>query len=467
MLWIALAVGRAALGDDDHRFPAVNGTLRSTHADASQPGFSGTGYVTGFTEPDSSVSWQVTVPAGYYEVRLRYRTHDQKGFDLKINGVTYSGMFPPSGNRFALEAAARVRLDGGPVNVSIGRGWGYFDIDYLELAPVGPPAPPAAVPDSLVDDEATSRARALMHELVALYGKQTLSGVYSVRDADSVQQITGQRPMILAGDLIDYSPTRREHGANPGNTVEDLISASRKGAVISLSWHWNAPADLIDGTFVDSNGKTVNAPWWRGFYKEATTFDVEKALANPESDEGKHLLSDIDAIAVQLKKFSDADVPVLWRPLHESEGGWFWWGAKGPRPFVQLWQLLHDRLTNQYHLHNLIWVFTGRPNQAWYPGDQYVDIVGMDSYPSDRRDPLWAQWDEDQKVYGGKKLVALSEFVSVPDIAMMTDAGVRFSYFVTWSRSFDPKYLTKDDLTATYRSPVVVNQGSALPFAGQ
>ena len=98
---------------------------------------------------------------------------------------------------------------------------------------------------------------------------------------------------------------------------------------------------------------------------------MQKALADPNSADYKLLLRDMDAIAVQLQKFSDAGVPVLWRPLHEAEGGWFWWGAKGPEPFKKLWRLMYDRFTNVHHLHNLIWVDCSGTNPDWYPGDAY------------------------------------------------------------------------------------------------
>jgi mannan endo-1,4-beta-mannosidase len=461
-----LGVGAVAWGDNvrSYRFEAEKGTLTATHVESSDPGFSGSGYVTGFSQPESKVSWQVQVPEGYYEVWLRYRVSEQKGYELRINGLTYSGMFPPSGQVFASTLAATVKLAAGSNTFSVAKGWGYYELDYLELVPTAAPLPPAAVPDSLVDDQATPRTRELMHQLVALYGRKTLSGVYSVKDADSVEHITGQRPAILGGDLMDYSPSRVAHGSKPGALVEDLLKQAGAGSILSVCWHWNAPDNLIDATYVNPAGKTIEAPWYRGFYTDATTFDVEKALATPQSKEGQLLLSDIDAIAEQLQKFSDAGVPVLWRPLHEAEGGWFWWGAKGPKPFVQLWQLLYDRLTNVHHLHNLIWVFSGGPNPDWYPGDRYIDIVGVDAYPSDRRDPLTTSWQDEQKAYGGRKLVALSEFVSVPDIERMTDSGVHFSYFMTWSNSYDPKYLSREDMIKVYRSPEVRNQkGTQAP----
>ena len=193
--WLmALGIGPLARGNDagPYRFEAESGTLTATHVESSEPGFSGTGYVTGFTQPESRVSWQATVPGGYYTVGLRYRSEQKKGFDLTINGLTYSGMFPPSGHEFASISAARVWLSGSANVFSVGKGWGYFDIDYLELAPTGPPPPTAAVPDSLVDNQATPRTRALMHELVTLYGRKTLTGVFSQNDAASVERITGQ-----------------------------------------------------------------------------------------------------------------------------------------------------------------------------------------------------------------------------------------------------------------------------------
>ena len=95
------------------------------------------------------------------------------------------------------------------------------------------------------------------------------------------------------------------------------------------------------------------------------------------------MIRDIDAIAVELTKLRDAHVPVLWRPLHEAEGGWFWWGAQGPKNYVRLYRLLYDRLTKVHKLDNLIWVYTSGGKPEWYPGDDVVDIIGADAYPDD------------------------------------------------------------------------------------
>ena len=157
---------------------------------------------------------------------------------------------------------------------------------------------------------------------------------------------SGQLPALFGGDLIEYSPTRVAHGSKPEGTTESFIARAKAGQLLTLTWHWNAPKDVLDAPYTDKNGKKVEAHWYSGFYTYSTTFNLETALANPNSEDYKLLLSDIDTISVELKKTAAENIPVLWRPLHEAEGGWFWWGAKGPKPFVQLWRLMFDRLTN-------------------------------------------------------------------------------------------------------------------------
>ncbi len=422
-------------------------------------GFSGTGYVTGFVHDGDKIVFTVPkVVGGLYQVHIRYSAPSgEKGYVLTVNGHQFSGMFAATGNVFATQNAGTVELNNGVNTITMEKGWGYYDIDALDFVPAS--LPPALHPISAkpIDPQATPAARALLASLMHVYGSKTLSGQYDQKDNDYIHAVTGKTPAIYGGDLIDYSPSRIAFGADPKDTTEQIIRHAKSGQIVTVSWHWNAPTDLINKK-IDTNasGQPVDASWYRGFYTEATTFDVEKALNNPHSEEYHLLLRDIDAIAVQLKKFSDANVPVLWRPLHEAEGGWFWWGAKGPKPFIRLWRLMHDRLTNVHHLHNLIWVDSSGTKPEWYPGDQYVDIVGVDEYPSDVTDPLSSTWETLMHRYNGKKLVALTEFGGVPNIPEMRRYGVRWAYFVSWTDSLGPKKMTKDALTHIYQSKSVL-----------
>ena len=142
-----------------------------------------------------------------------------------------------------------------------------------------------------------------------------------------------------------------------------------------MMWHWNAPANLIN-----QPGKE----WWRGFYTDATTFNLPAALANPGGSDYQLLLRDIDAIAVQLQKFEDAGVPVIWRPLHEAPRRLVLVGcprarelqglvAPDVRPAHQLPR------TAQSHLGIHVVGVNGN-DVDWYPGDDEVDMVGLDIY---------------------------------------------------------------------------------------
>ncbi len=282
-------------------------------------------------------------------------------------------------------------------------------------------------PKTLTDPQATSEAKSLMSFLVDYYGQQVLSGQQDMSEIDYIYSITGKQPAIGVFDLIDYSPSRIEHGANPTGQVESYIDwANTGGGIVSLSWHWNAPTDLID---------EPNAEWWRGFYTSATTFDIEAVLADPEGERYQLLIRDLDAIATELAKFQGANLPVLWRPLHEASGGWFWWGAKGPGPFIELWQLMYDRYVNYHGLHNLIWVYTVG-DAAWYPGNDYVDIASMDIYPSDPNTSMVGFWLDTQSRHEGVKLVSLSESGILPNPDKIRQDKVWWSWFSVWSGEF-------------------------------
>ena len=304
----------------------------------------------------------------------------------------------------------------------------------------------------LMDSQATASTKGLYAYLVDQYGRKVISGQQD--DVEYILEKTGKEPAIGAFDLIDYSPSRIQFGSKPLRTSEECIQWAKKGegrGIISLCWHWNAPTDLIN--------QAPDKLWWSGFYTKATSFDLSAALADKNGERYKLLLRDIDAIAGQLKKFQAADIPVLWRPLHEAPGGWFWWGAKGPAPFKELWQILYDRLTNDHQLHNLIWVYTGTDtlNPAWYPGDQYVDIVGLDIY-TDPTASLSTNWTNAQTTFNGKKLVTLSEVGHLPSADNVRTLNTWWSWFAVWTGTDWIKKQPLDLLKSVYTDTDVITR---------
>jgi mannan endo-1,4-beta-mannosidase len=453
--------------------PSLAATRPATQPAATQPsattlrsGYSGTGYVTGFrTDADKLVFTYDAPAAGIYDVTIGYGSPGRKGFGFNVNGLKLSDLFADqgTGSTFGVHRLGRVELNSGTNTLTIEKGWGFYDIDYIELAPSGPIAPPAKPPATLTDQQATPEARALMRKLVDAYGTGTFSGVYSNDDAEYVRQTVGVTPAMMGGDFMDYSPSRVERGAR-GTDTGRLIAAARDGYIVTISWHWNAPKDLLDKMIVDpANGREVDARWYKGFNTNATTFDVAKALADENSEDYKLLVRDIDVIAVELKKLADAKVPVLWRPLHEAEGKWFWWGAKGPEALVKLWRLMHDRLTNHHNLHNLIWVYTTGGDPAWYPGDAYVDVLGIDAYPDDFRDPQTGLWNRLQAQHAGRKLLAISEYGGAPDVERMHRLGATWAYFTSWSGRLGPRKNPPEELKRIYTSPKTINLTTSSP----
>jgi mannan endo-1,4-beta-mannosidase len=416
-------------------FQAELGTFGGTVVSTNRPGYTGTGYVSFENETGQYVQVQASVPDGLYELWLGYNSpHGFKGYDFVVDGVTGSGGFDQTGtNQWSTDRAGVFALTGETNSLRINRGWGWYNVDRFELRPFTPPAL-QAIPAQLVDEQAAPYTQMLMNYLVSQYGQKTLSGLQhnssdnlSFPVQSYVNQAGGKVPAIRGSDLIDYSPSRVAFGENPQNETEQTIAwAKQTGGIVTVMWHWNAPANLIN---------QPGNEWWRGFYSDATTFDLPGALANPAGGDYQLLLSDIDAIAVELQKYENEGIPVIWRPLHEAQGEWFWWGDHGPEAFKQLWHLMHDRLTNHHGLHNLIWEFTSftdGDHLDWYPGDDEVDMIGLDVY-TDPSSNMNGQWYDVLEHYNGRKLLAVSETDTLVNPDTMDLWSTDWSYVAPWA----------------------------------
>jgi mannan endo-1,4-beta-mannosidase len=412
-------------------FEAENGTLSGTTVSTQRSGYTGTGFVTGFDATGDKVTVSITTKAGVYNLYIRYASPSGDKFNfIYINDENTGSVAFPSSPVFAETKVGKVYLKEGPNTIAIVKDWGYFEVDdiRIERSTASDYHPIAS---ALVTPSPSTKSDSLYKFLSKVYGKVILSGQFGgATEFDKIKTLSGKTPVIRGFDLIEYSPSRVAHGSTSTET-EKAIDWNKQKGIVTFCWHWNAPKDLID-----QPGKE----WWRGFYTEATTFDVTKAMNNPSSEEYTLILRDIDAIAVQLKKLKDAKVPVLWRPLHEAEGKWFWWGAKGPEACKWLWKLLFDRLTNYHQLNNLIWVWTstGSPSAIdWYPGNEFVDIIGADIYlPNGTYSSSFITFDNMVSLYGGKKIIALSENGPIPDPESLFQQSAAWSWFCTWSGNF-------------------------------
>ena len=419
-----------------------------------------------FEHPEDSVTFTISVPAdGMYDLILTCKgIGGSKINNLLVDGQQ-QGTFECGSIKYDEAAVRSVLLSAGEHTVTVTPSWGWMYLDKLTVTKAeGIPNSVYAVSPALINPSATENARKLYAWLCDIYGKYTLSGQVCDKELNgaeikAIHDVTGKYPAILGLDMMDYTPSRRTLGAASPIAVERAVEYHKAGGIVSFCWHWTADKKyILDGK--DANG---NPRWWGAFYTDNVTFDLEAAM-NGSDPYGKAALdADIAGIAAQLLRLQEAGVPVLWRPLHEASGGWFWWGAKGAGPYKQLWIYLYDQLTNVYGCNNLIWVWNGQ-SKDWYPGDEYVDIIGEDIYAPNRSYSAQnAKFTELLSYAGVNKIIALTENGVVFDIDNVVATNARWAWFNTWSGDFVLKngkyseaYTEAEILRKTYLSEHVL-----------
>ncbi|HOY23315.1 MAG TPA: glycosyl hydrolase, partial [Cellvibrio sp.] len=449
---------------DVNRYEAEAATLSSTEIVTTKAGYSGTGYVTGFNGDDAdSVTWTITISdAAYYRIGVGFQLNagSPKGFDLYIDSTKLTSTFTAADTNFHEVSVGRQWLTAGSHTFVIKGGWSYYNLDYIELVKVAAAAAPQSITPVLADANASPKTKALFKYITDNYGHKTLSGQQDEDELDTIFSYSGKRPAIYATDMFSYDGLAVNGSGMPAAMTENFISKIQaNGYIPSLIWHWHSPADAksLSGTCATS----ADHCWWNSFYTEHSNFNLTATLADTNSTQYKAMIADIDRIAVQLKKLQAADIPVLWRPLHEADGGWFWWGAQGSDSYKKLWRLMYDRLTNHHQLHNLIWVIT-IADPSWYPGDDVVDVVGADAYPDDKHDPLIATWEALLERYDGHKVLALTEIGGVPFINEMQAKGIWWAWFASWNdkdtnKPLGPKRMTSTEVNSIYNSAEVIS----------
>ena len=201
--------------------------------------------------------------------------------------------------------------------------------------------------------------------------------------------------------------------------TEDVLKSLQEGGLIIGGHDYTAVA-----VYLENNGTALDPNKDYAFYKADTEFDATNATVEG-TWENKVFTEDLKNAAAYLKLLRDADIPVLWRPFHEAAGGWFWWG-KDAASFKSLWIAMFNYFKTE-GLDNLIWVWTTEGNDAdWYPGDQYVDIVGRDVYNKETADCV------SEYTSIGNKIVSLSECGTVGLISEQWASGARWSWFMPW-----------------------------------
>ena len=388
-------------------------------------------YVEGFQKVETdSCTFNIKVEKeGIYDLIFRIASNGgEKTNPVSVDGQAVGDIYVDQ-TYYKDAVISKVWLTPGEHTVSVGVSWGWILLDKMTVQTAEPVSKTLyEVEAKLINPNATDEAKRLMSFLTDMYGEKILSGQYCDdgafgKEMQVIQNVTGKQPAIIGMDLMDYNGVNQAHNASL-NLPKKAQAYWDRGGIVTLCWHWNTAETY------------ARNEWWGTFYTDSTTFNLKKAMNGQDPAGYDMLLKDIENIAQPLLEIQAAGIPILFRPLHEASGGWFWWGASGPEVYKELWKLLYDKLTNEYGLNNLIWVWNGQAAD-WYPGDEYVDIVGEDIYPGEKvYTSQLTKYLEVAGYAGETKMVYLTENGCIPDPDLLVRDGAMWGMWGTWSGEF-------------------------------
>lgn len=270
-------------------------------------------------------------------------------------------------------------------------------------------------------------AVALLDYIYSISGKQILAGQHCAPLVGStrlsvVHRITQQYPVVFGQDFGFSYPGYWDGINYRQNIVDEAIKRHNDGFIITIMWHAVNPTMDEPVEFRDGIQSEISDEQWQQLITSGTQLH-------------ERWKSQVDVIAWFLKQLRYAKVPVIWRPYHEMNGDWFWWGKKtGDTGYKKLYQMLFDRLVNFHKLNNLIWVYNTNEfkpgvdrHEVYYPGDNFVDILATDVYTQG-----FDKENYDQMVKLARtKPIALGE-VGIPPASDKIKEQPNWTWFMVW-----------------------------------
>jgi poly(3-hydroxybutyrate) depolymerase len=314
----------------------------------------------------------------------------------------------------------------------------------LAIVSAAAPAPALAFPPS-------SRT-ALLTLLDGLAGQHVLSGQHNREpNADPTkytrvaQQIAGQTPGLWGGDFL-FLPEDVQHRQT---MVDEAIRQWRAGSVVALTWHMCPPTVSSTCTWNDDILRPLRQDQWDELVTNGTPLNTAYRKR-------------LDEAVPYLRQLQDAGVPVLWRPIHEMNDGWSWWGGRsGPDGSRKLYEITYDHLTGAKGLSNLVWVWNIKDVDMGAAGGYLPDRAKFDVASLD----VWVKMEPSSSDYqtildlAAGKPISLAEVGRVPSPALM-DAQPRWTWWMVWAEWLtDPAYNNNSAVQESYRSPRVFNRG--------
>lgn len=301
----------------------------------------------------------------------------------------------------------------------------------------------------LIDPDATRETKALYRNLGKLAKNHTLfahqhateygHGWYGDEDRSDVKSVTGSHPAMIGVDFSGFSGRSAEDIQKAKDRLrKNVVDTYNRGGVTTVAWHFSNPV---------SGG---------GFYwKDSVSLPAVKYLipGGEAHEQYKEILDGIGEWAHSLRGADGQLVPLIFRPYHEFDGDWFWWGASHctKEEFVSLWRFTVSYLRDSLEVHNFIYAFspdnrfnTEEEYLARYPGDEWVDMMGMDNYADLGRD----RYDIET---AAKKLKIVSDYAQkTGKLAAFTETGLESIPDTSWWTETLLKTMKMHDMQLSY-----------------
>ena len=302
----------------------------------------------------------------------------------------------------------------------------------------------------LIDPLATTETKNLFHNLGqlaknhVLFGHQHATeyghGWQGEENRSDVKSVTGSHPAVIGVDLMGFSGRSEEDIEREKERLRrNVVDTYNRGGVTTLAWHFSNP--VSGGGFY----------WKDGVSLPAVKYIIPGGEAHAQY---KAILDGIGAWAHTVKGADGRLVPMIFRPYHEMDGNWFWWGKAHctREEFIDLWRFTVSYLRDSLGVHNFIYAFS--PDNRFtteeeflerYPGDAWVDMVGMDNYGDMGRE---GHYDLEKAAL---KLKIVSDYAKkAGKLAAFTETGLESIPNPTWWTGTLLKVLQQHDIEMAY-----------------
>ncbi|MGA3098694.1 MAG: glycosyl hydrolase [Bryobacteraceae bacterium] len=298
--------------------------------------------------------------------------------------------------------------------------------------PAREPAPPPCVP---VNPNATQEAKDLLAKICAVSGKGILTGTHNFPnqrnlDTEAIHSTTGKYPAIWGSDFGFLDGEDKDAITHRNLMIEEAKRQYAAGSIIYLCWHMLRPTEDEPGK--SNPGGTSES--WGGSVQARLTDDQWLELITSDSPLHQRWEKYMDTAAGYLKQLQDAHIPVMWRPMHENNGTFFWWGGRpGQYGTAELYREVYNRMVNVHHLNNLVWVWNqngpapGGEFYGFYPGAKYCDIVSYDNYST-----LDDRYYQEILTIANGKPIGFGEVGSPPPPEVLMNQP-KLAFYMTWA----------------------------------